>query len=136
MTILFFEEFPDSLNLQWVAVRAEDFKHFPSGKESLVVCFKKGVVYEYVYTKMAAEGNYSPREVFSTMRKLKFAKAASPVRPGAYFNNVKRLLREYKIHGKFDSFDKFHMSLYGKKWKAAIQEHPPVRVWAGRLVGW
>ena len=130
MTILFFEEFPGSSSLSWVAVRVRSLKNFP---EALVVCFKNGNVYEYAYTKMAAEGNYSPREVFSTMRKLKFAKAASP---GSYFNNVKRLLLEYKIHGKFDSFDEFHMSLFGKKWKADIQEHPPVRVWAGRLVGW
>ena len=140
MTILFFEEFPDSSNLSWVAVRTDPvvFRTVPGGgngslvvgKESLVVCFENGQVYEY--TEMDAKGDYSPRKVFSTMRNLK----KTSVRPGSYFNSVKKILREYKIHGRFASFSEFHLRLYGEKWKAAIQENPPVRVWAGRLVGW
>ena len=112
MTILFFEEFQDSSTLQWVAIRAEDLKNFPSGKESLVVCFKNsGQVYEY--TEMDTKGDYSPRNVFSTMRGLK----KTSVRPGSFFNSVKDILREYKIHGRFASFSEFHLRLYGENWK-------------------
>ena len=135
MTILFFEEFPDSSSLQWAAVRADPaFKTTPGDKESLVICFKNNTVYEYTYT--GSDGDYSPRKVFSTMRKLKLAKG---VRPGSYFNNVKKLLVAYKIHGKFTSFGEFHLAMYGNAWAFGGQwkkAESPVRNWTGRLVGW
>ncbi len=137
MTILFFEEFPDSSSLSWGAVRADPvvFKMTPGGKESLVVCFKDGRVYEYYGTK--TKGDFSAREVFNTMKSAKMSpKMGTQKSPGTYFASIQSQLRLYKSNGKFDSFEEFHQKIYGTIWKAAIQEHPPVRVWAGRLVGW
>ena len=138
MTILCFEEFPDSSSLQWVAVRADPaFKTTP-GKESLVICFKNGHVYEY--SGMKDGGNFSPKETFEIMKNLKVSpKMGTRKSPGAYFASIKQLLRLYKSHGNFASFDTFHAAKYGKAWKTDVSPvFPvlPVRNWVGRLVGW
>lgn len=139
MTILFFEEFPGSSSLQWVAVRAESLKNFPNQKESLVVCFKNdNKVYEY--SGMDSEGDFSPRKVFDTMKIIKVSpKMGTQKSPGTYFFNIRKLLRLYKMHGKFASFKDFHIAKYGEVWKdnnKLTKADFPVRNWAGRLVGW
>ena len=137
MTILCFEEFPDSSSLQWVAVRADPaFKTTP-GKESLVVCFKSGYVYEY--SGMKDGRNFSPKETFEIMKELKVSpKMGTRKSPGTYFASIKNSLMLYKSHGSFafSSFDEFHMAKYGKAWKTDVFPVLPVRNWVGRLVGW
>lgn len=143
MTILCFEELPDSSSLQWVAVRADPaFKTTPGGKETLVVCFKNGNVYEYLGMK---DGDaVTTKEMFETMRELKvLQKIGARKSPGTYFNAIKNSLRLYKSHGNhhgnfsFSSFAEFHLATYGKPWKNELHKAVfPVRNWVGRLVGW
>ena len=136
MTILCFEELPDSSFLRWVAVRADPaFKTSPGGKETLVVCFKNGNVYEYLGMKYGDA--VTAKEVFETMRELKvLQKIGARKSPGTYFASIKQLLRTYKSHGNFASFDMFHAAKYGKAWKTDVFHVFPVRDWVGRLVGW
>ena len=134
MTILFFEEFPGSSSLSWVAVRAYPvvFKTAPcGGKETLVVCLKDGRVYEYDKMKT---GDLSAREVFDTLKSVKMSpKMGTQKDPGTYFTSIQSQLRLYKSNGRFSSFDKFHASLCGKKWKVDVFALPKLEHW---LLGW